>query len=243
MTDNQQPSSEVLRSCKKCGKVKPLDDFPAYTAKGVRYWRHDCLRCRSTYAAAWARGEIVKAPEDPDNRTCRKCGETKPISEFGTIYTQKSHGRQYKSHTCLVCHRPKAAAKEMRRRAEKPDHYRALQRKWRSENLDRARAAKQGSHQRLKALVFEAYGGFICACCGETEPSMLNIDHVNNDGAEHRKSLGLNPGGKGAKGSFYHWLRDNGFPSGYQVLCYNCNISKHRNKGVCAHELRRRFND
>jgi hypothetical protein len=34
-----------------------------------------------------------------------------------------------------------------------------------------------------------------CACCGETEERFLTIDHINNDGAEHRrKVMGMNGG-------------------------------------------------
>ena len=33
--------------------------------------------------------------------------------------------------------------------------------------------------------VLDHYGR-ACSCCGETEPAFLTIDHVNNDGAEHR---------------------------------------------------------
>jgi hypothetical protein len=251
MTDNQQPSSEAFRPCKKCGGVKPLSEFPSYTLKGKRLWRHECTRCRSTYSAAWARGEIVPVPQDPDNRTCKKCGETKPLSDFATVYAQNSRGQQYKSHTCLDCFRSKHAAKEKRRRAEKPERYRELKRKWYAANPEKAKAHAQGTHRRLKDQVFEAYGGYKCVCCGEVEPSMLNIDHVENDGNEHRRKLGLSkrrleeglPPTNPASATMYHWLRANGFPPGFQVLCYNCNISKFRNGGVCAHELRRRFND
>ena len=30
------------------------------------------------------------------------------------------------------------------------------------------------------------------------------------------------------------WLKRNGYPAGYQVLCFNCNFAKHR-KGACPH--------
>jgi predicted amidophosphoribosyltransferase len=55
------------------------------------------------------------------------------------------------------------------------------------------------------------------------------LDHVNNDGAEHRKRIsktGI---------AFYRWLVKCQFPKNppLQVLCYNCNASKQRNGGVC----------
>lgn len=57
----------------------------------------------------------------------------------------------------------------------------------------------------------------------------LTLDHVLNDGAKHRREIGAN--GLGV----YYWLRDNAFPSGFQVLCWNCNLAK-RILGVCPHQ-------
>ena len=69
---------------------------------------------------------------------------------------------------------------------------------------------------------------------------MLTIDHVNNDGAAHRKAIGKvfpSTGNRALIVEMYTWLEKNEFPSGFQVLCYNCNLSKHRNKGICEHKL------
>jgi hypothetical protein len=84
---------------------------------------------------------------------------------------------------------------------------------------------------RVKDAVYAAYGGYRCACCGETEKSFLAIDHVENDGYAHRKQIGFR-GGIG----IYLWIIKNQFPDGFQVLCYNCNQSKRINGGVCAHQ-------
>ncbi len=86
--------------------------------------------------------------------------------------------------------------------------------------------------KNLRQDVFDAYGGTVCCCCGETEPKFLSIDHIDNDGAEMRKS------GKHSRGgtAFYQWLRKSGFPKGFQVLCMNCNVGKHRNDGICPHQ-------
>ena len=88
---------------------------------------------------------------------------------------------------------------------------------------------------RYKIEVFNAYGGPICHCCGESHLECLSIDHINNDGATHRKELT----GDARNGSnLYTWLRTNGFPPGYQVLCMNCNFAK-GHFGVCPHETER----
>jgi hypothetical protein len=84
---------------------------------------------------------------------------------------------------------------------------------------------------RIKNAVYAAYGGYRCACCGETEPSFLAIDHVDNDGYAHRKKIGFR-GGIG----IYLWIVKNQFPPGFQVLCYNCNQGKRINGGICPHQ-------
>ncbi len=80
----------------------------------------------------------------------------------------------------------------------------------------------------LKDKVFAAYGGYVCTCCGEVEKNFLQIDHIENNGAEHRKEIGT---------SLYKWLKKNGFPPGFQVLCANCNWGKRQCGGTCPHRL------
>lgn len=95
------------------------------------------------------------------------------------------------------------------------------------------RVKDKRKNKKLRDLVFETYGGYVCKCCGETEPLFLQIDHVNNDGAKHRKEVFGEKVGSGQR--IYRWLRDNNFPEGFQVLCANCNLGKHRNGGICPH--------
>ena len=96
-----------------------------------------------------------------------------------------------------------------------------------------AESAKTKRNQdRCRDEVFAAYGGYKCRCCGEDERLFLSIDHVDNNGAEERKS-GLY---RGSGTAFYQWLRKSEFPSGYQVLCMNCQVGKHKNGGVCPHQ-------
>lgn len=183
-------------------------------------------------------------PSFETDRTCRKCGLTKPLPEFLRVYAPSARGRQYRSHTCLVCFRVAHAAKERKRRAANPERYRQSHRAWYDGHREQAADAKKRSHRKLKDQVFGAYGGYLCTCCGETEPSMLTIDHINGDGAAHRKRVSRTKHyGSMTSVTVYHLLRDQGFPDGYQVLCYNCNISKHRNGNVCGHQIRRRLND
>jgi len=68
---------------------------------------------------------------------------------------------------------------------------------------------------------------------------MLTLDHINGGGIRHRTAIANERGWKNKVGgvSFYRHLICLGFPPGYQVLCFNCNYSKHL-LGVCAHQLR-----
>jgi hypothetical protein len=64
-----------------------------------------------------------------------------------------------------------------------------------------------------------------CACCGEATKEFLTIDHINNDGADHRREVGR---------KICAWLIRNNFPPGFQVLCANCNHAK-AYYGQCPH--------
>ena len=100
--------------------------------------------------------------------------------------------------------------------------------------LRAAESAKTKRNQdRCREEVYGAYGGYRCNCCNETERMFLSIDHVYNDGAKERKSGEYSGGGS----AFYSWLCKNNFPPGYQVLCMNCQVGKHKNGGVCPHQI------
>jgi hypothetical protein len=85
------------------------------------------------------------------------------------------------------------------------------------------------STAKMRDIVIEAYGG-TCVCCGVKERSFLSIDHIYGGGRKHIKKLG------GGGTTFYRWLRKKKYPSGFQILCHNCNYSKYI-LGVCAHSL------
>lgn len=164
---------------------------------------------------------------------CRICGENKPLDQFVIVNAVKSRGKKYRSHICIVCNRKGHTERERKRRVCKNDEYRAYCRKWHHTNKAKRKISQRKKYLKLKDEVFKAYGGYMCVCCGETEHTMLNMDHINNDGADHRKKLKLT-----WSGSMYQWIKDNGFPATFQVLCYNCNLSKHRNGGICAHNIK-----
>ena len=88
---------------------------------------------------------------------------------------------------------------------------------------------------RLKRAAFEAYGGCKCACCSEVTFEFLSIDHMDNSGAVHRKELRHGVGDYGGGGTrTYLWLKRNGYPPGFRVLCRNCNAA-YGELGYCPH--------
>lgn len=97
---------------------------------------------------------------------------------------------------------------------------------------EKYRAASRASNKRAKDACYAWYGGYTCSCCGVTEPRFLTLDHVDNDGAEHRRVLQGNRAGA----ALYRWIIKNEFPPKFQVLCYNCNCGKNVNGGVCPHK-------
>lgn len=92
------------------------------------------------------------------------------------------------------------------------------------------RAVRKKIYSEVRDLVFGHYGGK-CNCCGEAEWKFLQLDHVKNDGAQHRKEIGL-----GGGAVFYIWVVNNNFPEDLQLLCANCNHGKLRNGGICPHQ-------
>lgn len=158
-------------------------------------------------------------------KQCTKCHETKNSREF--YLRRVNNGAPcvpFLSPECKMCTRARSE-------------------RWRVANLtterkavyNRAATAKRA---RIKDAVFGAYGGYRCACCGETERAFLTLDHVNNDGAKMRREMFGSRTYAGYR--TYSWLASHSFPAGYQVLCMNCNHGKRMNDGVCPHQQAKR---
>ncbi len=74
----------------------------------------------------------------------------------------------------------------------------------------------------VKLETITAYGGRCSGvrstgACVENDVDILEIDHINGGGNKHRAESGM----RGV--NFYKFLRRTGWPSGYRVLCKNCN--------------------
>lgn len=113
------------------------------------------------------------------------------------------------------------------------DKTREKEKRWREKNRDKIREYEKKhadkrkiARQKLFSEVVMHYGGK-CSCCGESNMKFLTIDHINNDGAEHKRKIGR---------GVHRWLKKNNYPEGFQTLCWNCNCGRARNGGICPHK-------
>lgn len=203
-----------------------------------------CEECSRKLSVEYTRRYREKLKANPVTVVCKGCG-----LEFSTA----KRGAKWRCQPCTSEYQRELAQRDKERHALYSRRYRAKQGDaYRVKMTDRRRNAlatmtpeeevafraaeadkARRMHAARRAKLYAAYGGK-CACCGESEMAFLSIDHVNNDGAEMRRDGVHSSGGT----AFYQWLVKSGFPPGFQVLCMNCNVGKHRNGGVCPHQSR-----
>lgn len=115
-----------------------------------------------------------------------------------------------------------------------PPHERGFPSKGRSALSDaerRSRRREYSAHyrERTRTEAIAAYGGQ-CFCCGERHPRFLTFDHVNGGGNAHRRE-------EPYANQLAAYLKSKGYPRDeYQLLCFNCNLGREKNGGVCPHQ-------
>jgi hypothetical protein len=85
-------------------------------------------------------------------------------------------------------------------------------------------------YARIKYDILSYYSGGkpSCECCHKSELEFLALDHKNGGGNKHRYELcnrRKSPGRSPAGDIMYQWVRHNGFPPGFRVLCQDCNFA------------------
>lgn len=140
-------------------------------------------------------------------RVCSKCGEAKPATQEFFYRESKYNPAVRLAAQCKICR-------------DKTIHA------WNVKNRDRKRRVSKEWFARLKAGVIQAYGGR-CACCGETIPEFLTLEHLRRDGKAHRRSVAY----------VYLDLKRRGYPQDdYTLLCWNCNEAV-RWGDQCPHQI------
>lgn len=201
---------------------------------------------------SFSHGIIMETPSQGFMK-CTECGQTKPHSEMtGNALNRTNRWKQckecYRAYMAGYRSKTREAYNKYQREWRKPIQ-KQLNEKWTAQRKQKLAAMSEEElavyhrnqceitkrcNAKIKEEIFAAYGGWKCACCGESEKMFLSIDHVNNNGKDQLKA------GDYSRSSthFYRWLKKNGFPEGYQVLCLNCNLGKHLNGGICPHKAR-----
>ena len=172
-------------------------------------------------------------------RICRKCETENSITEFD----KHPDGRDGRLNICKSCNyitrRKRESLPKVKAHIKKVQQKRRIYLKQQklcyqcakksvvkdkilcSECSQKTKIRMFHQRNKLRETVLSYYGGAKCIVCGETRKLCLTIDHINNDGAEHRKITG------GGGYNTYCWLKRNNYPKGFQVLCRNCNWIKH----------------
>ncbi len=111
------------------------------------------------------------------------------------------------------------------------DAKRMSNRRYYERNAERRKEYFRQYWRKMKREVLQHYGDQIaCATCGESDLEKLQLDHINNDGGEHRRLLisrkEIYEGYEGV--GFYRYLKRNNYLNNppLQILCKSCNIAK-----------------
>jgi len=171
-----------------------------------------------------------------EDKVCCRCNKRKSLSEFGKD-GRNLDGLKYH---CKECHNNY----ELKWRKENKDRFKARRdryntshkelinnyaKKYRKKYPSRYKNYSEKYRRKIKFKVLSHYsnGTPKCACCNEVEIDFLSIDHIYGGGTKHRREINMN---------VFHWLIRNNYPEGYQVLCFNCNLGKRINNGICPHQ-------
>ena len=102
------------------------------------------------------------------------------------------------------------------------EHKEQFRRKQRERNQERSSWNKE-YRINIKTRVLAHYSQSIvpkCVWCGEKRLPCLSIDHIEGCGTAERRRT--HKGGY----YFYLWLEKQGYPTGFQTLCMNCQFIK-----------------
>ena len=205
----------VLKKCLDCGlEAINEDDLKLFRShKNLPLGKQNlCLACYSKRYSypGYVRRKKKMELFDKNLKTCRRCSENLPLSEF----YKKKDGLGNVGTICRKCNYE-------------------ISRKWRKNNLERSRNLNKRSTKlwgrkiRLKALIHLSGDPPECKRCGFKDFRALQVDHISGDGAEESKIR--------TNYTMYKYittLPEEEARKRYQVLCANCNWIKRIQEGT-----------
>lgn len=156
--------------------------------------------------------EQMKKSKNKGDQPCRRCGDAQILNRenYGNICKEcynKEHAQFQSSH------------REQYYAKNRDKHIEYLRKRMR-DNPELVRSQSNASYHKVRFEVLSHYSPDLCCVkCGfNGHISALSIDHINGDGADHRRQLGGS--------NMYRWIKNNDFPNTFQVLCMNCQFIK-----------------
>jgi hypothetical protein len=125
-------------------------------------------------------------------RRCGRCGELKPLEDFA--WRRKAKGQRH--NYCRPCHA-----------AYHREHYLANKQRY----IDQAAANKRKTRLEQTARLIEHFKRHPCADCGETDPLVLEFDHLRD------KEFCI-----GTALCRFGWARIQAEMAKCEVVCANC---------------------
>jgi len=127
-----------------------------------------------------------------EEKRCYRCHEVKPIEDFAWRRKQKGQRDSF----CRPC-----------RSAYGKEHYEANKQRY----IDQARASKEAIRLERTRYLLEFFAEHPCIDCGETDPVVLEFDHLRD------KSFAI-----GAKLAQFAWQTILDEIQKCEVVCANC---------------------
>lgn len=121
---------------------------------------------------------------------------------------------------------PERKQKKREYRESRKEHYQQYTKDYYYSHKEEIKQRRFNQMRKDRNNCLSHYGGK-CECCGETQYEFLVIDHTEGGGNKHRKEINLI--------NIVSWLKTNGYPEGFRVLCHNCNMALGI-YGYCPHK-------
>ena len=173
----------------------------------VRDMVRKCQRCR------------VEIPVDAKSPLCSECQIWKRdyMKRWWAEhpFRKKSYNKQYRFD-----HKEQLRKKKRKRYLKNIEEERQKRREWNKKNPHYTR----NRIRVIRSLILTKLGNR-CVICGNGDPRVLQIDHINGKGCEERRKLGTS----GLSNKLIK-LNEIELRQNYQLLCANCNSIKRYEK-------------